>query len=94
MYDTETLPIKTARVAASGEVVGQRGRALGMYVMQSGSAGSVELKDGGASGASLGIWNTMASAEPINIPFPGSIKFDTDLYAVLTNVTSIVVYYD
>lgn len=94
MYDTNTLPIKTSRVAASGEVAAQAGRALGMYVMQSGSAGSVVLKDGGAGGTVLGTWDTMVSAEPINIPFPGSIDFSTDLYAVLTDVLSIVVYYD
>ncbi len=94
MYGTETLPIKTSRVSASGEAVAFKGKALGMYVMQTSSAGSVILRDGGSSGAILGTWDTMASAEGININFPGAIQFGTNLYVEISNVTSVVVYYD
>lgn len=94
MYGTETLPIKTSRVAASGEAVAQKGKALGMYVMQTTDAGSVILRDDGALGAILGTWDTMASAEGINIPFPGAIEFGTNLYVEISNVTSVVVYHD
>jgi hypothetical protein len=72
-----------------------RGRIRAIYIIPTGTAGSVVFKDGGASGTTLLTINTVASAtvqQYIRLPANG-LLFQTSLYGALTNVGSVVVFY-
>lgn len=53
-------------------------------------AGTVELKDGGASGTSKFL---LAMAAGQTCDLPGSIVFETDCHATLTDTTSVTFVY-
>jgi hypothetical protein len=58
------------------------------------SAGSVVLKDGGASGTTRMTLNTPAVAEMFNALLPGEgIRFTSSVYVDVTNVSSVTVFY-
>ena len=72
-----------------------RGRIRAIYIVPGASAGSVVFKDGGASGTTIATINTVGSAtvqQYIRLPANG-LLFQTSLYATLTNVTSVMVFY-
>jgi hypothetical protein len=55
--------------------------------------GSVELKDGGASGTTVMTVNTTALGEPFNVLIPGEgVLFSTSVYATLTDAKVTVFY--
>ena len=87
---------KTTTVTASGAVFGGPSRVVGIYYVASAVAGSVVIKDGGASGTTLATVATPASATATqyidlsNAP----IRCVTSSYATLTNVTSCMVVYN
>lgn len=84
--------IKAASLAASGSVFGSGTRVRGLTISHA-SGGTVELKDGGASGTSRFAYTAPATAGEINILLPGEgILFRTNAYATLANAT-VVVYY-
>jgi hypothetical protein len=69
-------------------------RVKGILITTTASAGSVVLKDGGASGTAKITLNTPAVAEMFNALLPGEgIKFSTDVYVDVTNVASVTVFY-
>jgi hypothetical protein len=69
-------------------------RVKGILLTTTTSAGSVVLKDGGASGTTLVTLNTPAVAEMFNALLPGEgIRFRTDVYVDVTNVSSVTVFY-
>lgn len=75
--------------------VNSRCQVLGIYINPSGTAGTVQLKDGGSGGTVLVDLSTPASAtEQRYIPFPGSINFQTNCYVALSNVTDVTLFYD
>lgn len=86
--------VKASTVTATGSVYSQRTRVKAITITTTGVAGSVVLKDGGASGTSLITLNTPAQAEMFNILIPGEgVLFSTDVHATLADVTSITVFY-
>lgn len=88
--------IRATRLAASGSVTAGRGRVMGLHIVGSASAGSVVIKDGGASGTTVLTIDTPASAtgtEDISIPGRG-ILCTTNIYAVLTDVAAVTVFYE
>lgn len=95
MYNNQTLSIKSSKHSSSEEAVGIRCLVLGIYINPSGTAGTVQLKDGGVGGTVLLDISTPASAtQPRYIQFPGAIEFKTNCYVVLTNVTDLTLFYD
>jgi hypothetical protein len=69
-------------------------RVKGILLTTTTSAGSVVLKDGGASGTTLVTLNTPAVAEMFNALLPGEgIRFSTDVYVDVTDVSSVTVFY-
>ena len=85
--------VKAKSLALSGSIFGSRTRVKGLVITPGASAGSVELKDGGASGTSMFIINTIANGQVESILIPGEgVLFSTDVYATLTNATVTVFY--
>ena len=90
---TMQTDVKAISLAASGSVFGGRTRVKGLVITPGASAGSVELKDGGASGTSVFIINTVANGQVESILIPGEgVVFNTDVYATLSNATVTVFY--
>jgi hypothetical protein len=72
-----------------------RARVKAIYIVPTGNAGSVTLKDGGSGGATVVVINTVASAtQPTYLLFPGQgLRFETNVYGALADVSSAVVFY-
>ena len=87
--------VKSTRVGASGAIFAGPGRVKAIYIVAGGTAGSVTIKDGGASGTSVCVINTPALAtETIMVNLPGAgIKCDTSIYATVSQATSVTVFY-
>ena len=86
--------VKAARVGATGTAVNHRTRVKGYSIAHTASAGSIVLRDGGGSGATLLNIDTPAVAGSMYLEIPGEgILFETDVHATLTNVTGLTVYY-
>ena len=90
---TMQTDVKANSLAASGTVYGGRTRVRGMLVEPGTGAGSVVLKDGGASGTTVMTINTTAGGETFNALVPAEgVLFATDVYAALTNAKVTVFY--
>lgn len=91
----------SAALSASGAFQDQNTKDLGrtrvkaIYIVPTGTAGSVTLKDGGSSGSTIAVINTVASAtQPTYLLFPGQgLLCDTSVYGTLSNVGSVVIFY-
>jgi hypothetical protein len=85
--------VKAKSLASSDTVFGARTRVKGIIISPGTSAGSVVLKDGGASGTTVISITTVANGETFNAIIPGEgVLFSTDVYATLTNA-SVTVFY-
>lgn len=83
--------IATTRTS-DGSVYASRARVKGIHVT-TGTAGSVVLKDGGASGSTL-LDVAIGANFSGNIIIPDDgILFETSVYLDLTNATSVTVFY-
>ena len=78
----------------SGANIG-RARVKAIYIVPTGTAGSVVFRDGGSSGATIMTINTVASAtQPTWIWVPDQgILFQTNIHTTLTSVGSVMVFY-
>lgn len=88
--------VKSTNLSASGTVFGGPARVKGIYIVPGATAGTVVIKDGGASGTTVCTLDTIASATgtPVHVPIPGNgIKCDTDIYCALTNAAKATVFY-
>ena len=91
---TMQTDVLSATATADGTLVAGPARIKGILLTTTSSAGSVVLKDGGASGATRVTLNTPAVAEMFNALLPGEgIRFTTDVYVDVTNVSSVTVFY-
>lgn len=72
-----------------------RVRVRAVYIVPSGTAGSVVFKDGGSSGSARLTLNTVASAtQPTYMLLPGEgMLFSTDVYVDVTSIGSVMVMY-
>lgn len=71
-----------------------RSRIKAVYIVPSGTAGSIVFKDGGSSGTTRLTLNTTTDTGIVHMWMPGEgILFDTNIYGDLTNITSVVVIY-
>lgn len=85
--------VKALSLAASGAVTDTRARIRGIVVEQNASAGSVVIKDGGASGTTLFTINTIAGGAPFNVLIPAEgVLCSTSIYVALTNAKATVFY--
>lgn len=79
---------------SAGNTLG-RSRIKSVYIVPSGTAGSVVFKDGGASGTTKITLNTVASAtQPTYMLLPGEgVLFSSDIYVDVTSIDSVMVFY-
>lgn len=92
-----SVPLTSSGQFASQNSLGdvQSCRVKAIYIVPSGTAGSVVLTDGGASGSTRMTINTVASAtQPTYLILPGEgVLFRTNVYGTLTNVGSATIFY-
>jgi hypothetical protein len=82
---------------ATGSVVGYSTRVKGFSICATAStSGTFVLKDGGSGGTNLLEIDIPSNSNPnsfyVLIPGEG-IKFSTNVYATLTNIASVTVFY-
>ena len=76
--------VNAIHLSATGTVVAGRTRIRSIYCGSTG--GTVQLKDGGASGTTK-FFLEMAAGQTCDLP--GSIEFATDCHATLVTATSV-----
>ena len=97
----QTDILASAVTVGTGVVNDQAGQAIrrsrikGVYIIPDATAGSVVLRDGGASGAVRATINTMDSqSSPTYVLLPGEgILVQNGIHATITAVVSVVVFY-
>jgi len=97
----QTDVLASVPITASGQFTDQaptnltRCRVKSIYIVPSATAGSLVLRDGGASGPIKATINTVASAsQPTYMLLPGEgLVFQTAVYGAVTNLGSATVFY-
>ena len=94
---TMQTDVRSTHLNASGSVFDQRTRVRGFSICATASsAGTLLLKDGGSSGTTLLEVDIPSNSNPNSfytlIPGEG-ILFSTNVYATLTGIASVTVYY-
>lgn len=89
--------VSAKHLNASGSVYATRTRVKGFSICATASvAGTLLLKDGGSSGTTLIEIDIPSNSNPnsfyVNIPGEG-VLFETDVYASLTNIASVTIFY-
>ncbi len=84
------LNYRSAKVTGNGDVSAGPARLVAVHAVCSASAGSIVLKDGDG-GTTLLDLDTPASATTVIDTYIGDmgIRFETNMHATLTNVTSV-----
>ena len=82
--------IKTEKVTGTGDVTTGPARLIAIHAVCSGTAGSIVLKDSSGGSTKFDI-DTPASATEIVETYIGDsgIRFETNIHATLTDVTSL-----
>ena len=72
-----------------------RTRVKAVYMIPTGTAGSVVFRDGGSGGTTVMTLNTVASAtQPTYLSFPGEgVLFGTNVHGTVANVGSVTIFY-
>ena len=84
--------VKAAEATASGAIFAGRARVKGLTIAYA-SGGTVAIKDGGSSGATVWSFTAPAAAGSINVLLPGEgILCATSVYATLSSATVTVIY--
>jgi len=92
---TMQTDVKATHLTASGSIAGGPARLKALSYRGNGSDGGILLKNGGSSGTTLleldvGTSDTFT----IYILLPGEgVRFDTNIYATMTNVSAITAFY-
>jgi len=97
----QTDVLASVPLTATGQFTNQtptalaRTRVKAVYMVPTGTAGSVVFKDGGASGTTVMTLNTVASAtQPTYLIFPGEgVLFSTNVHGTVANVGSVTIFY-
>ena len=93
---TMQYDVKSAYLTADGTVYGGPARVKGVLITPATTAGGLSLKDGGASGAVVfqTSWADSTNPVPFNVTIPGEgVRCITDIYADVTTLTSVTVFY-
>lgn len=86
--------VSSATATATGTLVNQGTRIKGILLTTTTSAGTVTLRDGGASGTTKITLNTPGVAEMFNALLPAEgVRFSTDVHVTVSNVSSVTVFY-
>ena len=88
--------VKSAYRTTDGTLLAGPARIKGILISPSTSAGSLVLKDGGVGGTTVFElnWPANAGPTPFNVVVPGEgIRCETNIYADVTDLTSVTVFY-
>jgi hypothetical protein len=89
-----TSDVKSTRLTATGTIFGGRNRVKGIYFVPTGSAGTIVLRNGGASGTVVATIDTTAGGTSTYIGLPeDGLLFTADSHATLTDVAAVTVFY-
>ena len=97
----QTDVLASVPLTNTGQFTNQTPTALGrtrvkaVYMIPTGTGGSVIFKNGGSGGTVVMTLNTVASAtQPTYLIFPGEgVLFSTNVHGTVTNVTSVTIFY-
>ena len=97
----QTDVLASVPLTSTGQFTNQTPTALGrtrikaVYMVPTGTAGSVIFKDGGSGGTVVMTLNTVASAtQPTYLLLPGEgLLFSTNIYVDVTNIGFVMVFY-
>ena len=97
----QTDVLASVPLTASGQFTAQNTNNIGrcriksIYIVPSGTAGSLVIKDGGTSGSVLVTVNTVASAtQPTYLLMPGEgLLVQTSPYGAVTSLGSATIFY-
>jgi hypothetical protein len=97
----QTDVLASVPLTASGQFTAQNTNNIGrcriksIYVVPTGTAGSLVIKDGGSSGSVIATINTVASAtQPTYLLMPGEgLLVQTSPYGVVTSLGSATIFY-
>ena len=89
--------VKSTHLNASGSIFGGPARVKGFSICATASsAGTLLIKDGGSSGTTLIEIDIPSNSNPnsfyVLVPGDG-VKFNTSIYATLTGIASVTVFY-
>ena len=89
--------VKSTHLNASGSIFAGRARVKGFSICATASsAGTLLLKDGGSGGTTLIEIDIPSNSNPnsfyVAIPQEG-VLFSTNVYATITNIASVTVFY-
>jgi len=85
--------VKAATVTAEGSAYAGRARVKALSFVTTGTAGSVQIEDGDGGAVKLNI-ATAGVADTQHILVPGEgVLFETGIWVVPANVTSVTVFY-
>jgi hypothetical protein len=92
---TMQTDVKSSYVTTTATAFNGRTRFKSVFVTPGSAAGTVVVRDGGASGTLLFSTATLASGVPFNVLFPGEgILCMTDLHVTVSGAaTTAVVFY-
>jgi hypothetical protein len=86
--------VKSTRLTASGAVFGGRTRVKGIYIVPGANAGSVVIRDGGASGTVVCTLDTKADGDATYVHLPeDGLLCSTSSYATLADIAAVTVFY-
>lgn len=97
----QTDVLASVPLTTSGQFTAQNTNNIGrcriksIYVVPTGTAGSLVIKDGGSSGSVLATINTVASAtQPTYLLMPGEgLLVQTSPYGAVTSLGSATIFY-
>lgn len=88
--------VKAAYLTGDNPVFAGPARVKGVVISPTSDAGGLSIKDGGAGGTTKiqFSWPANASPTPFSVLVPPEgVRFETSVFADVTNVTSITVFY-
>ena len=88
--------VKSTYRTTDGAIYSAPARIKGILITPATTSGGLSLKDGGSGGATVfqSSWAANASPVPVYVAFPGEgIRCSTDIYADVTDLTSVTVFY-
>jgi hypothetical protein len=97
----QTDVLASVPLTTTGQFTNQTPTALGrtrikaVYMIPTGTGGSVVFRNGGSGGVTVMTLNTVASAtQPTYLLFPGEgVLFSTDVHGTVANVGSVTIFY-
>jgi len=88
--------VKSTYRTTDGAIFAGPARIKGILISPAATAGELVLKDGGSGGATVfqSTWPASTEPSPFSVFVPGQgIRCETDIYADVTDLTSITVFY-